>query len=130
MVGIWQAQAGIFLYAVGFAMLAGFGIPLVVVPMTWARWLRWEIPAAATLTTFLGRSLGIFICVVAAYAIRAAGTPAAQPFFFELLLWLLVAMLGLHIYGALARAQPSTETAEIALWVALILATLVFYPAG
>jgi len=129
MVGIWQGHSDIYLLAAGIAMLAGFGIPLVVAPMTWARWLRWDVSQAAMLTTFLGRSLGIFICVVAAYAIRAAITPAAKPFFFELLLWLLIAMLGLHVFGAMAKAQPSTETAEIALWVALILATLAFYPA-
>jgi hypothetical protein len=130
MMGIWQSYAGIYLYAAGITMLAGAGIPMLVVPMTWARWLRWEIPQAGRLATFLGRSLGITICAVAAYAIKAAGAPAAQPFFFEFLLWLLIAMLGVHIYGAIARAQPRTETAEIGLWVALILATLAFYPAG
>ena len=130
MLGIWQAYAGSYLAILGAVMLAAFGIPLVFVPMRWARLLRWEIPPPSQLTTFLGRSLGAFICVFALYAIRAAVAPAVQPFFFELLLWLLVAMLALHIHGAIMKTQPITETIEIAMWVILILATLAFHPAG
>jgi hypothetical protein len=79
---------------------------------------------------FLGRSLGMLLCVVGAYAFRVAGLPRAQPFFFELLILILLGMLALHIHGAIAKVQPWTETAEIALWVVLILATLAFYPTG
>jgi small-conductance mechanosensitive channel len=130
MIGVWQAYAGTFLVVAGIAMLAAFGLPLLMVPLSWARLLHWEIPASSQLATFLGRSLGVFLCVFAAYAIKAALMPAAQPFVFELMLWLLVAMLALHIYGALRKAQPITETIEIALWVVLILATLAFWPAA
>jgi len=109
-------------------MLATFRIPLLVAPMTWARVLRWETPPPGHLVIFLGRSLGLLICVVAAYALRAAATPQAQPFFFELMLWIVGAMIALHVYGAVKRAQPVTETLEIALWVILLLVTLAFYP--
>jgi len=112
----------------GVAMLATFGIPLLVAPMSWARLMRWEIPPPGQLVTFLGRSLGLFICVVAAYAFKAAATPRAQPFFFELMLWLFVGMIGLHVYGAIKKPQPITETIEIGLWVVLLLVTLAFYP--
>jgi len=128
MIGIWQAFSGTYLVVMGVAMLAGFGIPLLVAPLKWARLLRWEIPASTQLATFLGRSLGVFLCVIAAYAIKAALMPAAQLFLFELMLWLLAAMLALHVYGALRKAQPITETIEIALWIVLILATLAFWP--
>jgi hypothetical protein len=111
-------------------MLAAFGIPLLVAPMAWARLMRWEITPRGHLVTFLGRSLGMFISVLGAYAIKAGGTPQAQPFFFELLLWLFVGMIGLHIYGALKGVQPITETLEIGLWIALLLVTLAFYPDG
>ena len=111
-------------------MLAAFGIPLLVAPMSWARLMRWEIPPPGQLVIFLGRSLGLLICVVGAYAFKAAGTPQAQPFFFQLILWLFVGMIGLHVYGAIKRVQPITETIEIGLWVVLLLVTLAFYPAG
>ena len=128
MIGIWHAYAGLYLSVAGASMLALFGIPLLVAPLTWARLLRWEIPPPGQLVIFLGRSLGLFICVIAAYAFRVAATPQAQPFFFEFLLWLFVGMIGLHVYGALRRAQPTTETLEIGLWVVLLLVTLAFYP--
>ena len=130
MVGIWQAYAGTYLIVAGIAMLAAFGIPLLVAPMSWARLMRWEIPPPGQLVTFLGRSLGLFISVIAAYAFKVAATPQAQPFFFQLMLWLFVAMIGLHVYGAIKKAQPITETIEIGLWVVLLLVTLAFYPAG
>jgi len=129
-IGIWQAHAGAYLIVAGAAMLAAFGIPLLVAPMSWARLMRWEIPPPGQLVIFLGRSLGLFICVVGAYAFKAAATPQAQPFFFQLILWLFVGMIGLHVYGAIKRVQPITETIEIGLWVVLLLVTLAFYPAG
>lgn len=128
MIGMWHVQAGIYLTVAGVAMLAAFGLPLVTMPMKWARAFRWDIPASTKLATFLGRSLGVILCVFAAYAIKAAVMPAAQPFVFEMMLWLLVAMLALHVYGALRRMQPITETIEIALWVVLTLTTLAFWP--
>lgn len=130
LVGIWQAYVGIYLIIAGVAMLTAFGIPLIVAPMAWARLFRWQIPTHGQLVTFLGRSLGVFISVVGAYAFKAAVTPSAQPFFFQLMLWLFVGMIGLHVYGAIKREQPITETIEIGLWVALLLVTIAFYPAG
>ncbi|HLB64129.1 MAG TPA: hypothetical protein VJJ46_04760 [Anaerolineales bacterium] len=129
MIGIWEAYAGTYLTVVGIAMLLAFGIPLLVAPMAWARLFRWEMPPPGQLVVFLGRSLGLFICVVGAYGIRIAAVPAGQPFFFELMLWLVVAMIGLHAYGAIKRVQPATETIEIGLWAVLLLVTLAFYPA-
>jgi hypothetical protein len=129
MVGMWESYAGAFLIVTGVATLAGFGIPLLVVPMTWARLMRWQIPPPGQLVTFLGRSLGIFTSVVGVYAFRAAGMPQAQPFFFELMLLVFVGMIGLHVYGALKRAQPITETMEIGLWIVLFVLALAFFPA-
>jgi hypothetical protein len=41
-----------------------------------------------------------------------------------------VGMIGLHVYGALKRAQPITETMEIGLWIVLFVLALAFFPAG
>jgi hypothetical protein len=130
MVGIWQSHSSIFLYVAGAATLAGYGIPLLIAPLTWGRWFRWDTQRASPLTVFLGRSLGVLLCVVGASAFRVAALPRAQPFFFELLIWILLGTLVLHIYGAITRAQPWTETVEITLWGVLILATLAFCPTG
>jgi hypothetical protein len=130
MIGIWQSYSDVYLYVAGAAMLASFGIPLMVVPLRWARFLRWEVPQPENLVVFFGRSLGVFISVIAVLAFKVTGTPAAKPFFFELMLWLFVGMIGLHVYGAIRKAQPITETLEIGLWVVLLVVTLAFYPTG
>jgi hypothetical protein len=128
MIGIWQSYSDIFLYFVGIAMLVAYGIPLTIVPLRWARVFRWEVPQPENLAVFLGRSLGIFVSLLAIFAIKVTGEPAAKPFFFDLMLWVIAAMTILHVYGAIRKTQPITETVEIALWVVLFLMTLCFYP--
>lgn len=128
MIGIWQSYSDIYLYVAGAAMLVAFGIPLLFVPLRWARAFRWEAPQPKNLAEFLGRSLGIFIALLAVFAFKAAASPAAKPFFFDLMLWVLAAMAALHIYGAIRKTQPITETVEIVLWVVMFLVTLCFYP--
>jgi hypothetical protein len=128
MIGIWQSYSDIYLIVAGVAMLVSFGIPLMVVPMSWARAFRWEVPKPENLTIFLGRSVGVFISLVGVFAFAVTRTPAAKPFFFNFLLWLFTAMIILHAYGAIRKTQPITETIEIAMWIALGLITLCFYP--
>jgi hypothetical protein len=128
MIGIWKSYSDIYLYIAGVAMLVTFGIPLMVVPLRWARVFRWEVPTPENLVVFLGRSLGIFISLLAVFAFKVTSSPAAKPFFFDLMLWLFVAMIALHAYGAIKKTQPLTETVEISLWVVLFLITLCFYP--
>jgi hypothetical protein len=128
MIGIWKSFSDVYLYIAGVAMLVAFGIPLMVVPLRWARVFRWEIPKPENLVVFLGRSLGIFISVIAVFAFMVVGSPAAKPFYFDLMLGLFVTMIALHVYGAIRKTQPITETVEIALWVVLLLITLCFYP--
>ncbi|PWB51447.1 MAG: hypothetical protein C3F13_13475 [Anaerolineales bacterium] len=110
-------------------MLFTFGLPLILAPMSFLRLFRWEIPEQKALAISLGRSLGVFIAIMAIFAFKAAQTPAAQLFFFDLMLWIFGAMLLLHIYGALRKVQPVLETAEIFMWLVLGLVTLGFYPA-
>jgi hypothetical protein len=129
MIGIWQSYSDIYLYVACAAMLAGFGVPLVFAPMQWARAFRWPVTQADNLSVFLARSLGVFICLLAVFAAKVTAAPQAKPFFFELLIWLFGAMIALHVYGAIRKTQPITETIEIALWIVLLLVTLLFYPA-
>jgi len=128
MIGIWQSSADIFLIVAGVAMIAAFGLPLMIVPMGWARLFRWQVPQPQELATFLGRSVGVFISIIAVFSFKAAQNSAARPFFFDLMLWLFGAMIVLHVYGAIRKAQPITETLEIVLWVVLSAVTLRFYP--
>jgi len=128
MIGIWSSYADIYLMVAGVAMLVAFGLPLMLAPLRWARVFRWDVSQPGNLVIFLGRSLGVLISVIAIYAFKVSQTPAALPFYYELMLWTFVGMILLHIYGAIRKTQPVTETLEIGLWVILCLVTLCFYP--
>ena len=78
MIGIWQSYSDVYLYVVGVAMLAAFGLPLLVVPLHWARAFRWEIPQPENLAVFLGRSLGILLSMLVIFAFIAANSPEAN----------------------------------------------------
>lgn len=128
MIGIWSSYANIYLIVAGIAMLAAFGLPLILVPLRWASMFRWDVSQSGNLVVFLGRSLGVFITVIGLYAFKVSQIPPAMPFFFELMLWTFVGMILLHVYGAIRKIQPITETIEIGLWIILCLVTLCFYP--
>jgi hypothetical protein len=128
MIGIWNAYADIYLIVAGVAMLVVFGLPLMLVPLRWAKLLRWDVSQPGDWGIFMGRSLGVMITVLALYAIKVSQTPSAMPFYYLLMLWTFVGMILLHIYGAIRKTQPITETFEIGLWVILFLVTLCFYP--
>ncbi len=128
MVGIWSMYNGIFLIVAGVAMLISFGIPLMLAPVGWARLFRWEIPQPRNLVIFLGRSMGVFITIIAIFSIKVSQIPAVKPFFFDLMLWIFGGMIILHVFGAIRKSQPITETLEILLWIALSVITILFYP--
>ncbi len=128
MLGIWGEYNEIFLLVIGVVTLLFFGLPLVLVPMEWARVFRWELPKEKNLAISFGRSLGIVLSIIAIFAIIVARKPAVQPFFFDMMLLTFISMTVLHVYGAIRRTQPITETVEIGLWVVLGIAGVCFYP--
>lgn len=128
MIGIWKSYSDIFLIVTGVVVLLFYGLPLTFFPMRWARVFRWEIPESTKLVTFLGRSLGIFISIMGILACLVTRTPKAMPYFFDMLIWIYAGMILLHVYGAIRKAQPFTETLEIGMWVALVVITLGFFP--
>lgn len=44
MIGMWKTSIHIYLYVLTIGMLIGFGLPLLLVPLHWARLFRWGIP--------------------------------------------------------------------------------------
>jgi hypothetical protein len=128
MIGIWNDYVNIYLYILAVAVLIGFGLPLLFVPIQWARVFRWEIPESTHLAAFLGRTVGALLCVISVFAYKAAINPTVQPFFVDMILWIICASILIHAYGAIKRVQPITETIEIIVWVILLLVTLAVYP--
>ncbi len=112
----------VFFVIVVPAAAAAFGIPLTLAPVAWARALRWPVSVATAsvnerhLTLYFGRCLGVMVlafgtvCVVAAVRGQVPELLVLQSIFVG------VGMTLVHIYGAVKRAQPVTETIEIAFY--------------
>lgn len=128
MVGVWSSYSSQYLYVLVVGILVAFGLPMLLVPITFARVLGWHIPDHEHLAIYFGRCLGGLACVLAVFGLEVARNPELQPFFFLLMLGAFSILTLVHIYGALRKIQPISETIEIAFWFALIILTLCFYP--
>lgn len=106
-----------------------FAIPLFLVPLHWARLMQWKIPDEQHLAIYFGRCLGAFVLVVEVSMLRSITTGTSFSYAFDILFVVFFLMLAVHIYGALRRIQPITETLEIGFWLILLLCNILFYPA-
>ena len=129
MLGLWSANAADFLLILTLATTLAFALPIFLVPLTWARLMAWQIPQQTDLAVYFGRCLGAFILILEALMLRAALTGEAMHTAFELLAATATMMIVVHVYGALKRIQPLSETLEIGFYVLLLLLTLMFWPA-
>lgn len=128
MLGLWSANAANFLLILTLATTLVFALPIFLVPLTWARLMAWQIPQQTDLAVYFGRCLGAFILILEALMLRAALTGEAMHTAFELLAATATMMIVVHVYGALKRIQPLSETLEIGFYVLLLLLTLMFWP--
>jgi hypothetical protein len=128
MLGLWSANAADFLLILTLATTLVFALPIFLVPLTWARLMAWQIPQQTDLAVYFGRCLGAFILILEALMLRAALTGEAMHTAFELLAATATMMIVVHVYGALKRIQPLSETLEIGFYVLLLLLTLMFWP--
>ena len=129
MLGLWSANAADFLLILTLATTLVFALPIFLVPLTWARLMAWQIPQQTDLAVYFGRCLGAFILILEALMLRAALTGEAMHTAFELLAATATMMIVVHVYGALKRIQPLSETLEIGFYVLLLVLTLMFWPA-
>ena len=129
MIGLWSAHAQSYLLILAIATSLAFALPIFLVPLLWARAMRWSIPQHTDLAVYFGRCLGAFILIVEGLMLRAALTGEALQTTFEVLAAVALCMVAVHIYGALRRIQPWTETLEIGFYAGLFALTLLFWPA-
>ena len=128
MIGIWAEHARGFLLVFGIVAGLAFALPIFLVPLTWARMFRWNLPEDTDLAIYFGRCLGVLAVVLTGFVLRAGFTGAAVEQIFQIVIVVFVGMTLVHIVGAIQRIQPVTETIEIAFWAGLILLGLLFYP--
>jgi len=128
MIGIWGSHAQAFLLALMIVTSAVFALPIFFVPLAWARRFGWRIPEHTDLAIYFGRCLGAFILIVELLMLRAALTGTGLVFTFQVLIAVAVLMIVVHIWGALLRIQPISETLEIGMYAGLGLLAVLFYP--
>jgi len=128
MVGIWSEHSQQYLLYFGLVTLVVFCIPLFFRPMLWGKLLLWKIPEETDLAVYLGRCLGGLGLTLDFMVIRASMTGEGVQLAFESLYVLFILMIVVHIYGAIRRIQPITETLEIGFWTGMFLLNLCFQP--
>lgn len=128
MIGMWNEFSQNYLMTLMIATTVVFVIPIFFVPLTWAKLMQWTIPKETELTLYFGRCLGSFGFVLEYFTYQAATTGIGESLVFQFWIIFCFFMVGLHIYGAIKKIQPITETIEIGLWVTLIFLGLAFYP--
>jgi len=130
MIGIWSAHAQTFMLVFAILALVAFVIPMIFAPMFWARMLLWNIPEDTDLAVYSLRSLGSLGLAVLLMTLRAAITGEGLLFVYELFIPFFALMVLVHLYGAIKKIQPITETLEIGFWLALLILALCFMPAA
>ena len=129
MIGLWKTYSTEYLYVISVGTILLFGLPLLIAPIQWAKVLKWTIPDHQHLAIYFGRCLGGIICVMAFYGFMSTLDPGTMKFFFDFILLNFIAMVLIHVYGAMKKIQPKSETIEIIYWLFLVVVTLLFYPA-
>lgn len=113
------SAASWFLWIVGVAFLAGSALPLCFVPLTWGRLFGWSLPMDTAFTVYVGRCLGGCALVLSIATFRAAPDPDHHLQTLEILLGASMALLIVHVWGALRRVQPWQESLETAMYLGI-----------
>ena len=106
-----------------------FALPIFLAPIAWARMMGWTLPEHRHLAIYFGRCLGAFILVVEVAMLRSVTTGTSFSYAFDMLFVVFSLMFVVHVYGALKRIQPLSETLEIGFWAVLLVLNVLFYPA-
>lgn len=94
-----------------------YGVPLCMAPLRWARWFQWELPTGNNdLTVYFGRCTGALAVTIIIMAVQGISDPKGHRMVFDFIALACGLLTGLHIWGAIQRMQPWTETAEIVMY--------------
>jgi hypothetical protein len=129
MLGYYAQYSHLYLTTLMVITTLFFALPIFIAPIPWARAMRWTIPEHQHLAIYFGRCLGAFILVVEATMLRSVTTGTHFSYAFDVLFVVFALMFVVHVYGALKRIQPITETLEIGFWIMLFILNTLFYPA-
>ena len=128
MLGLWSAWSQTYLLLLVVVTSLVLALPIFLVPLTWARRFGWRIPQETDLAVYFGRCLGAFALIVEALMLRAGLSGVGLVFTFQVMLGVAALMVLVHVWGAVQRIQPLSETLEIGMYGGMFLLTVLFYP--
>jgi hypothetical protein len=129
MLGVYAQYSQHYITTLMIVTTLFFALPIFLAPIAWARMMGWTIPEHQHLAIYFGRCLGAFILVVEVTMLRSSTTGTSFSYAFDILFVVFSLMFVVHVYGALKRIQPLSETLEIGFWAVLLLLNVLFYPA-
>lgn len=114
-----------FLVISAALFVAVIALPLLFVPLTWARWFGWKLPEGGTdLTVYFGRCLGAVALAVIVAVAHGIPDPKSHHLLFDLVSMISGLMILVHLWGAIRKIQPITETVEILVWMVVFVFSL------
>lgn len=128
MIGMWSGFAEEFLFGLAGVTFFLFTLPLLFVPLKWAKIMGFEIPSHKDLAVYFGRSVGAVAAAANFLALHAALSGRAV---FDTLIFIAavaVMMILIHTWGAIRKIQPLSETLEIGLWAFMLFGALAVLP--
>ena len=128
MIGQWSSHADEFLIGLAAITFVLFTIPLLFVPMRWAKLMGFQIPSHTDLAVYFGRSVGALAAATNVIAMRAGLTGVGVGVIIALIIAIAAMMVLIHAWGAYRKIQPLSETLEIGFWILMALAGLAVYP--
>jgi hypothetical protein len=97
-----------------------YALPLLFIPLRWARWFGWELPTGNNdLTVYFARCLGGLALAIIITVVQFIPDPRSHLAIFELIGLVCGMMVLVHVWGAVRKTQPWPETAEIPLYGAV-----------
>lgn len=126
---MWSQYAEEFLIGLAALTFLFFTIPLLLVPMRWAKLMGFEIPTHTDLAVYFGRSVGALAASINFLALHAGLSGRAIPNVLLLIVAISAMMVLIHAWGAYKKIQPLSETLEIGFWILMGLAALAVMPA-
>ena len=127
-IGYWSHLATHYLIVLALVTLVAFSLLLFFRPLLWAKLFWWRLPEDTDLTIYFGRCLGAFALVTDAMFLHAALTGVGVVTMLQFFTLFCLLMVVVHVWGALARIQPITETLETGMWAGLVILNLLFMP--
>jgi hypothetical protein len=100
-------------------------LPLLFVPLTWARKFGWTLPEGNNdLTVYFGRCLGATALAMIIAVAHGIPDPKSHHLLFDLVSITSGLMVGIHLWGWIRKTQPLSETIETGIWALLFAMSL------